>query len=985
MSTDDELFTPDEVLAGFSAKRARLLLFQIESRTANLKVQSQRVVSSYLTEEAAEQQDLAFFEALVEGRESAVRPTIRDLERYAPQWQSLVPQNVTLQAALVHLLGQKYRFAQRDIPHIRQALALDSEGVQRAFERQFQLPLSTISTSRVGLLEWLGWRWNKLSGWLEHLPPFWTAYSLTFTETVGASILALPIALAGVGPLPGVVILLVMGVINMLTIASMAEAVTRNGSIRYQGSYLGRLVRDYLGRPSSILLTTMVVTICVLALLAYYLGFSLTLAGATSVPAEVWVGVLFLLGFYFVRRQNLHATISSALVVGMISLSLILILSVLALGHLQVENLLYMHVPFLNGGPFEPALLGLIFGVAFAAYFGHFSVSSCARTVLQRDPGGRSLLWGCIAAQASAMLLYILWVIAVNGAIAPQILVGFSGTALTPLARQVGPTVNVFGTILVILAMGMASIHFSLALFFTVREWIPGQSRHTLVLGRRQGRLIFIPRAKANTSLALTFLGLKGDATQSPGLRPQFCLDLEIDGDMRRFEMEVHDTWEATALLAELTPKLPLTTTQLTLQVIAASADSAKVQLVTSMRMRYEGNWDALGFDVLEAAETDDMTLVGWLAGREPASMQEVAHYLGQTEQETQTLLNRLVEQGVLVETRNQGWISYHVHFAAKRRRQATQAIWQALDTPELVDPHKRDVAQNVKKQMRLKRMKELVQGESARSWLAITPLLFIFLVVEWLLVNKLGSFTQVVNFVGVVAVAVMAGAFPVLLLLASRRKGENVPNLILHFLGNPLVAGVIYLVAVSILFLHGLFIWQNTFQRLVAILVGVVVLVMTYLMVRKGAFARRVVIEVRQDPAVIGQAAGTFMVTDSGQRATHARVELGYPDGERLFQAACGVIPEFSGLRSAKFHLTGTKAQELRVWLHRVTPDGQSENLPALVKVSSGEEVREFHVDGAGKQFLLPLKDVMKKEHQASPGKASQLEVEVQLAARTK
>src|SRR6266571_953421 len=984
MSTDDELFTPDEVLGGFSAKRARLLLFQIESRTASLMLQSRRAVDRSLSEETAEQQDLAFFEALAEGREPPVRPTIRDLERYAPHWQSLIPPNRTLQAALAHVLGQKYRFAQRDIPHIRQALGLDSEGVQQAFQRQYRQSLDTIYTRRVSLLERTGWQWNKLSGWLERLPPFWTAYALTFTETVGASILALPIALAGVGPLPGVVILLVMGVINMLTIASMAESVTRNGSIRYQGSYLGRLIRDYLGSPSSILLTTMVVTICVLALLAFYIGFSLTLAGATSVPAEVWVGVLFLLGFYFVRRNNLHATISSALVVGMISLSLILILSLLALGHLQVENLLYMHVPFLKGGPFEPALLGLIFGVAFAAYFGHFSVSSCARTVLQRDPGGRSLLWGCIAAQASAMLLYILWVIAVNGAIAPQILVGFSGTALTLLAQVAGPAVNVFGTILAILAMGMASIHFSLALFFTVREWIHGELRHTLALGRRQGRLIFIPRGKANTSLALTYLGLKGDATQSPGLRPQFRLDLQLDGDMRRFEMEVHDTWEATALLAELTPKLPLNTMQLTLQVMAASADSARVQLVTSMRMRYEGNWDALGFNLLETAETDDMTLVDWLAGREQASLQEVAHYLGQSEQETQSLLNSLVEQGVLVETRNQRWTSYHVHFAPRRRRQATPAIWQALDTPEMVGPHKRDVAQNVKKQMRLKRVKELVQGESARSWLAITPLLLIFLVVEWLLVNKLGSFSQVVSFVGVVAIAVMAGAFPVLLLLASRRKGENVPRLILHFLGHPLVAGMIYLVAVSILFLHGLFIWQNAFQRLVAILVGVVVLVMTYLMVRKGAFARRVVIEVRQDPAATGQAEGTFMVTDSGQRATQARVELGYADREPIFQAASGVIPEFSGLCSAKFHLTGTKAQELRVWLHRVTPDGQSEHLPAQVKVSSGEEVRGFQIDVAGKQFVLPLKDFMEKEHQDSPGKASQLEVEVQLAART-
>src|SRR5947209_1274470 len=693
MSTDDELFTPDEVLAGFSAKRARLLLFQIESRTAYLKVQSQRVVSSYLTEEAAEQQDLAFFEALVEGRESAVRPTIRDLERYAPQWQSLVPQNVTLQAALVHLLGQKYRFAQRDIPHIRQALAWDSEGVQRAFERQFQQPLSTISTSRVGLLEWLGWRWNKLSGWLEHLPPFWTAYALTFTETVGASILALPIALAGVGPLPGVVILLVMGVINMLTIASMAEAVTRNGSIRYQGSYLGRLVQDYLGRAGSILLTTMVVTICVMVLLAYYLGFSLTLAAATPIRAEIWVGVLFLIGIYFVGRKNLHSTISSALVVGTINLGLILILSALVLGHVHVENLLYVHVPFLNGNPFEPALLGLIFGVAFTAYFGHFSVSSCARTVLQRDPSGRSLLWGCISAQASAMVLYILWVIAVNGAIAPRTLVGFSGTALTPLAHQVGPTVNVLRPVFVILAMGMASIHMSLALSFTVREWVHGELRHALALGRRQGKVIFTPRGKANVSLELTYLGLKGT-------QPQFRLDLQLEDDTRRFEVEVNDTWEATTLLAEFAPKLHPRSTQLTIKIVSASADMVRVHLVTIMRMRYEGKWDTLGFDYLEIAgssETPDMAFISWLAGREQASVEEAAHFLNQTEQVTQTLLIRLVEQGALVETREHGQALYHLHFVARRRRQATSDIWRSLDEPGEVATHKREAAQRMK------------------------------------------------------------------------------------------------------------------------------------------------------------------------------------------------------------------------------------------------------------------------------------------------
>ena len=71
-------------------------------------------------------------------------------------------------------------------------------------------------------------------------------------------------------------------------------------------------------------------------------------------------------------------------------------------------------------------------------------------------------------------------------------------------------------------------------------------------------------------------------------------------------------------------------------------------------------------------------------------------------------------------------------------------------------------------------------------------------------------------------------------------------------------------------------------------------------------------------------------------------------------------------------------------VWVHRVTPEGQSENLPALLKVSSGTEIREFHVGGTRKQFVLPLRDATKKENKGSRSVVGQLEVEVQLAART-
>jgi len=979
MSTDDELFTPDEVLAGFSAKRAHLLLFQIESRTASLMMQSRRAVDRYLTEETAEQQDLAFFEALAEGRELPVRPTIRDLERYTPHWQSLVPPNPTLQATLAHLLRQKYRFRQRDIPHVREALGLDREGVQQAFLRQYHQSLETTYTSKADPFEQVRWRWNKLSGWVEHLPPFWTAYALTFTETVGAGILALPIVLAGLGPLPGIGILLVIGFMNMLTIAAMAEAVTRNGAIRYQGSYLGRLVRDYLGRPGSWLLTIILVIDGFLALFAYYFGFSLTLATMTPVPAEVWVGVLFLLGCFFVRRNTLQATIASALLVGAITLSLILLLSGLALPHLQMQYLLYVHVPFLNGQPFEAALLGLVFGVVYGAYFGHFSVSSCARTVLQHDPSGRSLVWGGIAAQVSAMLLYILWVVAINGAIAPQTLIGFTGTALTPLANLVGPAAIILGSILVILAMGMASIHISLALFFTAREWVPVHARYTLLLRRRQGKLIFTSRGKDSVSLALTYLGQQG-------MQPQFRLDLQRAGEMRHFETEMNTTWELTPFLNVHLPHLLTRNIRLNVQIVMASAEIVRLQLVTTMRVSYEGTWDTLGFDFQELAdapETADITLVSWLASQEQASMEEMRRF-HHTEQNPQAVVDRLVEQGTLVETRKEGQALYQVHFAARRRRQVPTALWQALDTSEQETSQTSDEGHQMQQRRWLLHVKELTQGEQARSWLGLSPLLFIFIVAEWLLVNNQESFSQLMSFMGVVTVAILAGVFPVLLLVASRRKGENVPGLVLPFLAHPLVVGGIYLVAVGTLSLHGLFIWQDPFQRVVALLVGGIVLVTTALMLRKGAFVRRVVIEVRQDAAEVAQESGTFQVLDCGRAATQAMVWLDYTDGERVYHAASGTIAQFPALCSAKFHLPAPVSHELMVWVHRVTPEGQSENLPALLKVSSGTEIREFHVDGTRKQFVLPLRDATKKENKGSRGVVGQLEVEVQLAART-
>ena len=41
------------------------------------------------------------------------------------------------------------------------------------------------------------------------------------------------------------------GIINVLTMACMAEAITRSGTVRYGDAFVGRLVADYLGSAGS--------------------------------------------------------------------------------------------------------------------------------------------------------------------------------------------------------------------------------------------------------------------------------------------------------------------------------------------------------------------------------------------------------------------------------------------------------------------------------------------------------------------------------------------------------------------------------------------------------------------------------------------------------------------------------------------------------------------------------------------------------------
>jgi amino acid permease len=382
-----------------------------------------------------------------------------------------------MRASIARMIGDKYTLPRSFVPNLRRALGLDDPDIGQAFDQLHGQPIETIYAVRLPWRERLRWIRAKSAERLETLPPFWTAFALTLTETVGAGILALPIAFATVGAIGGLIALAVLGVVNMLTIAAMAEAVARNGNMRYGRAYFGRMVGDYLGPAGTLILSPAITLLYAIILLAYFIGLPESLADATDIRPELWAVGLFLIIVFYLRREDISATVATALLVGATSISLIVLLSVIALPHVTSTNLRHTQLPFWHGQPFDSSILELIFGVVLCAFFGHTTTANCAAVVLTKDPSARSLIHGAVAAMATALGLYSLWVIAVNGTVPSTILSGDQGTALGPLADEIGPIVNVLGIVFVIVAMGMASIHMSLGLAYQVRDWLPAAGR----------------------------------------------------------------------------------------------------------------------------------------------------------------------------------------------------------------------------------------------------------------------------------------------------------------------------------------------------------------------------------------------------------------------------------------------------------------------------------------------------------------------------
>lgn len=702
--TTKKLISRTEVLggmAGRTTKQAHALVALLETRTAHME-QTAQAGSVALTLAAVQTPLHHFLEALAEGRRTKATVTIQAIERFAPHWAPLVPANPEIRAAVAHLLGQRYAFTATTTTGLTAALGLDTAAVQAAHQRLYQQPLAQIYAPQIAPLARFQWGWTHFSRRLESLPSFWLAFLLTMPGAAG--LLALPIALAQVGTLWGLLLVLSFGLINLLTALALAETVVRSGTARFGLGFLGQLAHEYLGKEASLLLTVVLAANNFLVLIIFFLGVAGTLGGGTPMATVLWLLPFAAVVIYVLSRRSLNTTIAVTLLIVLANLLILLLIPLLALPYFRLTNLL----GGAGAAAFTPAALGSTVGVLASTFLSHFVVATYGPVVLPREPSGRAWMLGSASAILSYILIACLWLLVINGVLAPTTLSQSTSAVVIPLAAVVGPAVQLLGSLLVILSVGLTALQVALGLYYLVEERLPARGTASVI-----GRL-----------------------------------------------------------------------------------------------------------------------------------------------------------------------------------------------------------------------------GEPARFVLAISPILVALAVTIWLALSGMGSFTTLLGIVSVFTLPLVTGILPLLLLLATRRKGDFVPGFVLSWLGHPAVIGLLYLFSLATILIHGLYIWDAWPLRMAAFVGTLVLVIATVRIWRQGLLAGRTVLLVCHDERLHGS---SYVQATSNGQPLPVTIELAYRHQPQQLHTDRAALANVAALRSFSMHLPATTATQLKLWLYRLAPTGQLAGLSAHLVLTEG------------------------------------------------
>jgi hypothetical protein len=157
------------------------------------------------------------------------------------------------------------------------------------------------------------------------------------------------------------------------------------------------------------------------------------------------------------------------------------------------------------------------------------------------------------------------------------------------------------------------------------------------------------------------------------------------------------------------------------------------------------------------------------------------------------------------------------------------------------------------------------------------------------------------------------------------------------------------------LIFFYGIYIYTNAVERLVTILVGVFTLIVTWLMLRRGAFQPRLVFELRDDQRP-GETAQISIVASG--KATSLPISLSFSGAPDQEIRPGEPLSDLASLQSASLQIPAEleHIRQVKVWAHKVTPRAESAGLPASLQITGQAGKPDLQHSLPGGVDILPL-----------------------------
>ncbi len=674
--------------------------------------------------------------------------------------------------------------------------------------------------------------------------PTLAVFGVVVVAVVGGSVIALPVAMARLGAIPALIVMVAMGAINMISISALASAAVRSSSVIAGRGRFSYMVSSHLGPVSGRLVGLASSVLWFGIMVVYLLGFGGTLSevfGGNAAWYTLGLGVLLITVVTANARRLFVAAASS---IATINVVLLLILITLCVLHAKWNLFTHFGPPddFVDNSSVL-STLDLVFGTALFVFAGFTALFSVGPEVMRADPSGKALVRGCQYGMAAAIVVNAGWVLAVLSAVPGDAFLKPGSIGVGAISDVVGGPFKWLATVVVVLGFGLGSINAGFAAADVVGERLPEINKLEAVL--RPGVDLEVEVPTLGVLLVITAVAVDGRLALVARAR-------HVSRSERQFISG--DYWNAGPLLREF-GALPATR-WLTLEVIGENSAGIYVRVETSMVVEHRPTVSAVWWN--DRLGGLDLRIVQEVA-RVPSMERELALRLGVPQDEIETAVGAMLNANSLRRDSDG-----NLRAVLGRRHRARSLLVQNLyseltGTPPWTNDDRASWLRSRWAQLGAK---------------ALTAVLAVGLA-EGLIASHT-SFGRVVGLVAMATLVLLDGIVPLLLGLSLRMQAER-PK---RFGGFSMPSWIVAALAVffmGVCVLYAVAIFSAILERAVSVLAMVMSMSCMLSARRAGAFTRRstVTLDVKPD----GSASAFALVAG---KEVPARVSSATLDGQQ-------------------------------------------------------------------------------------------------------